>query len=700
MNNPSTDRIRNVAVLGHSGSGKTTLAEALLVRAGVVPRAGRVEDGTTVCDTEPEELKRTMSLSLALAPFEWKASDGEVYKINLLDTPGYGDFCGDVDAALSVADLAVVVVSAVDGVEVGTEAAWARCVAAGIPRMVFVNKEDKQRADFHRTLEQLRAAFGSGFVPLELPLGEEDSLHGIADVLTDQGFEYEPDGKHHTGTLPADVVDEEHRLHDELIEEIVSGDDEQLERYLAGDVPSAAELERTLAHELLEQLEFPVLCGSAVTGVGVDRLADFICELGPSPADRPTTVAAGTGDGAVTVEVPADTAAKPLAYVFKTVADQFVGQVSLFKVLSGTVAVDERLVSSVSGTEERMHGLFHLRGKDHLGTDRVVAGDIAAVAKLSDTGTGTTLAPRDTPVRVAPPDAPPAVFGLALRPVTQADDDKLSAALQRLLAEDPGLAVDRNEETGQTVLRGCGDTHVAVSLERLSRKFGVNVDTEDVRVPYRETILGTAEAEGKVKKQSGGHGQYAVANLRVSPMGRGDGTEFKNSVVGGTIPKQYIPAVQRGVEETMATGGVHGFPVVDVRVECYDGKYHSVDSSDMAFRSAAAQGLKEALQRAGSAVLEPISLLTVRVPDGYQGDVLGDLNARRGRVSGTSSIGDGNHEIVALVPAAEIQRYAVDLRSMTGGRGTFSAVHDHYDILPSHLESKIKKSDTNGAHHH
>ena len=285
-----------------------------------------------------------------------------------------------------------------------------------------------------------------------------------------------------------------------------------------------------------------------------------------------------------------------------------------------------------------------------------------------------------------------AVYGLALRPVTQSDDDKLSGALSRLLSEDPALVVDRNEETGQTVLRGTGDTHLSVALERLARKFGVNVETEDVRVPYRETIVGSAEAEGKIKKQSGGHGQFAVAQLRVSPTGRGDGSQFVNSIVGGTIPKQYIPAVQRGVEETMATGGVHGFPVVDVRVECYDGKYHSVDSSDMAFRSAAAHGLKEALAKAGAAVLEPVSVLTVTVPEGYQGDVLGDLNSRRGRVSGTSVLGNGNHEIVAFVPAAEIQRYAVDLRSMTGGRGTFVAVHDHYDLLPNHLIDKIKKA--------
>lgn len=698
MNSPSTDKIRNVAIVGHGGSGKTTLVEAMLLRAGVLARAGRVEDGTTVCDTEPEEAKRTMSLSLAVAPVEWKCDDGETYKINLVDTPGYADFSGDVDAALSVADLAVVVVSAVDGVEVGTEAVWSKCADRGLPRMVFVNKEDKPRADFHRVLDDLSAKLGSGFVALELPLGEEEQFHGVADVLTDQGFEYEPDGKHHAGPVPDDVASKYQRRHEELVEEIVAGDDEQLERYLAGEVPTTAELERTLAHEMLQGSEFPVLVGSATTGVGVDRLLDFICELGPSPADRPTTVLAGTGADGVEVEVAADAGGKALLYVFKTVADQFVGQVSMFKVLSGTIAPDDRLVNTTSGTEERLHGLFHLRGKEHLTADRLVAGDLAAVAKLSDTVTGATLAPKDSPVRVGALAPPPPVYGLALRPITQSDDDKLSGALTRLLSEDPALVVDRNEETGQTVLRGSGDTHLAVALERLARKFGVNVETEDVRVPYRETITGSAEAEGKIKKQSGGHGQFAVANLRVSPTGRGEGAEFVNSIVGGTIPKQYIPAVQRGVEETMATGGVHGFPVVDVRVECYDGKFHSVDSSDMAFRTAASHGLKEALAKAGAAVLEPISILTVNVPEGYQGDVLGDLNSRRGRVSGTSVLGNGHHEIVASVPAAEIQRYAVDLRSMTGGRGTFVAVHDHYDLLPAHLVDRLKKSLANGSH--
>jgi elongation factor G len=680
-----TQRIRNVVLVGHSGCGKTTLVEALLHRAGVTTRVGRVEDGTTVTGTDPEEVKRGMSLSLGIAPFEWKATDGETYKINLLDAPGYADFVGEEMAALSVADLAILVVSAVDGIEVGTELAWERCVAANIPRLIFVNKDDKPRANFHAVLSALQRQWGHGFVPLELPLGEEESLHGVADVLSDQAFEYDRDGQHHTAPLPTDIVEEEHRVHDELVEEIVSGDDDQLERYLSGDVPTTAELERTLAHEVLDRLEFPVLVGSALTGVGIDRLADFICEIGPAPADRPMSVVAGGEE----IEVPADSSAQPLAYVFKTMADQFVGQVSLCKVVSGTISVDDRLIASSSSAEERLHALFHMRGKDQLPCAKAVAGDIVAVAKLTNTTTGTTLAPRNMPVRVIGTVPAPPVFGLALKPLTQTDDDKLSGALHRLLAEDPGLRVDRNH-AHQTVLSGAGDTHLAVALERLARKFGVHVETEDVRVPYRETVVGTGDAEGKVKKQSGGHGQYAVANLRVSPLERGAGFEFVDSIVGGAIPRNYIPAVQKGIEEAMTTGGAHGFPVVDVRVECYDGKYHSVDSSDMAFKNAAATGFKEALGRAGAVVLEPISLLKVTIPSSYQGDVLADLTTRRGRVVGTSAGEHGEQEVSALVPTSEIIRYALDLRSITAGRGRFVAAHDHDEILPNNLLSKVK----------
>jgi elongation factor G len=683
-----TDRIRNVALVGHAGAGKTSLAEALLVRAGAVPRAGKVDDGTSLLDTEPESQKRHMSLSLSLAPFEWKATNGTTYKLNLLDTPGYLDFEGEVDAALSVADLALFVVSAVEGVEPQTEMIWRKVVRLGIPRMVFVNKEDKDRADFHSVLEQLRAAFGSGITPLELPLGEAGSLHGVADVLTEEAFDYEPGGTHHTEPMPADVADEEHALHDALLEEIVSGDDDQLERYLSGDVPSVAELERTLAHEVLDGVEVPVLLGSAASGVGIDRLADFLCEIGPSPADRPTRVTAGDHH----VPVTADSSAQPLAYVFKTIADPYMGQLSLFKVLSGTVRADDKLLNSTSGAEERLHGLFVLRGKEQEPVTEVAAGDIAAVAKLAATHTGDTLTPKGSPVKVEPPEQPMPQYAVAVVPHTQADDDKMGNALARLQAEDPSLFVDRVEETNQTIVRGHGDMHVAVAIERMARKFGVNVDTGDVRIAYRETVSSNATAEGKLKKQSGGHGQYAVVNLRVAPLGRGEGFHFKDATVGGSIPRNYIPAIQTGVEDTMARGGVHGFTVVDVQVEVYDGKFHSVDSSDMAFKTAASLGFREALAAAGVVVLEPISLLSVTVPGHYQGDVMGDITSRRGRVQGTESADHGESVVSALVPASELQRYAVDLRSMTGGRGRFTLQHSHYDMLPPNLVDKAKLS--------
>jgi elongation factor G len=706
MGTVSTSKIRNVALVGHSGSGKTTLAEALLLRAGAITRAGRVEDGSTVCDFEPEEIARGISLSVALAPFEWTAPDGETYKVNLLDTPGYADFVGGVDAAMSVADLVVVVVSAVDGLEAGAEMAWEQAAALGLPRMVFVTKEDKPRADFRRVLAQLHAVFGAGIVPLELPLGEQDAFHGIADVLSEHGLEYAADGHHHDEAMPADVVEEERRLHDELAEEIVSGDDDQLERYLSGDLPDARELERTLAHEIRDCVAFPVMVGSATTGVGVDRLADLLCELGPSPADRLRRVIVGAPDDGHELAIDVDPAGDPLAYVFRTVADPFVGQLSLFQVLSGTLTAEDHLVNTTTGVEERLHGLFHLRGKEHLPTERVVAGDLAAVSKLTASPTGTALARGTTPVRVVGLPPRPTPYGLALRPLTQSDDDKLSGALARLVAEDPTLRVDRiggaGSAHGQTVLRGAGDIHLAVALERLARKFGVNVATDDVQVAYRETIAGPAEAEGKIKKQSGGHGQFAVAQLRVSPLPRGAGFEFVDSVVGGAIPRNYVPAVERGVTESMATGGLHGFPVVDVRVECYDGKYHSVDSSDMAFRTAAAHGLREALIAAGTVILEPVSAVTITMPAAYQGDVLGDLSSRRARIVSTAALDDGHHEIHALVPEAELARYVLDLRSLTGGRGTFTADHHHDDVVPTHLVERAMGGSVAGgarAHH-
>lgn len=674
-----TDRIRNVVLLGHHGAGTTTLAEALLARAGVVNRTGSVDAGTSLLDTDPESVQRRMSLSLAVAPFPWTGPDGREYRINLIDTPGSADFAGAAEAAMTVADLAVFVISAVDGVQVQTEQLWRRAVARGLPRMVFVTKEDRERADFHAVLDQLTERFGVGFAPLELPIGEARTLHGVADVLSEVAFEYDEDGTHHTVPMPADLVDEEHRLHEAVVEEIVSGDDEQLERYLAGEVPTAAELERTLRHEVLDQLEFPVLLGSAITGVGIDRLADQLVELGPSPADRPVRVEAGDA----VVSVSADPDAEPLAFVFHTIADAFVGQLSVFKVLSGRIRVDERLVNVREGSDERLHSLMVLRGKEQIPVTEVVAGDIAAVSRLSSVRTFDTLAPTGTPVRVPPPTMPTPHYAVGIVASTPSDEDKLGTALPRVQAEDPVLAVERHAETAQTVLRAMGETHVAVTLERLARMFGVSVETEPVRIAYRETISGRAEAEGKVKKQSGGHGQYAVVQLRVSPLPRGSGLEFVDSIVGGAIPRNYVAAVERGVEEAMVEGGPNGHPIVDIRVECVDGKHHSVDSSEMAFRTAAGIGLRAAMAAAGTVVLEPISLVRVTVPAAIQGDVMGDLTARRGRLLGTETAVDGHHVILAHVPAAELRTYAADLRSITGGQGDFTVEHAQYDVRPS-----------------
>ena len=677
----SSEKIRNVALVGHGGAGKTTLAEALLHRAGTINRVGRVEDGTTVCDHDPEEQSRGLSLSLAIAPFEWKG-----HKVNLIDTPGYADFVGDVASALSVVDLAVFVVSAVDGVEVQTEAIWRLAAHLGVPRMIFINKLDRERASFERTLDQLRDRLGAGVAPLELPIGSEADFRGIADLLTDTAHLYDQ-GVPRTEPIPDDMADLEHQVRDNLVEGIVVADDALLERYLEGDVPSVDQLEHALTLGIETATVFPVVCGSATAEVGIDRLADFLVEIGPPPEDRPTKVIAGDAD----VEVPADPSGDPLAFVFKTIADPFVGQVSLLKVLSGTVRNDDHIVNSRSGADERMHGLFVVRGREHEPVDLLTAGDLGGVAKLAGTTTGDTLAPRGKPVVVPQIDQPPAVLAVAVVPKTQADDDKLATSLHRLQAEDPALVVDRDEETHQTILRGTGETHLSITLDRLQRKFGVNVDTEPVRVRYRDTITRAAEAEGKHKKQSGGHGQFAVATLRVEPLERGAGFEFVDKIVGGAISRSYIPAVQRGVEETMASGGVHGHPVVDIRVTLLDGKEHSVDSSEMAFRVAGRLALRAAMADAGPVVLEPIVRLDITVPSEQLGDVMGDLNARRGRVQGTEPADAGEQVIYAVVPESELLRYAIDLRSLTGGRGRFVAAHDHYDVVPAHLVESIRR---------
>ena len=662
-------KIRNVALVGHGGSGKTSLAEALLFVTGAIPRMGRTEDGNTVSDFDPEEARRGISVSMAMAPFEHEDT-----KVNVLDTPGYADFVGDVAAALRAADLAVFVVSAVEGVEVQTEMAWRLAEQAKIPRGVFVNKLDRERASFSRTLDDLKAKFGAGVAPLELPIGEEGSFQGVVDLLTDTAVTYEgTTGKGAEGTIPDDMEGEEHSVHDALVEGIVVADDDLMERYLADESIEVKELEQALAKGIAEATVFPVLCGSATKLIGVDRLASFIVHEAPPPA------------------AASDGSAPPVAFVFKTIVDPYVGRVNLFKVLQGTIKSDASLLNNRTVSEERLHQLAVMRGKEQESTSEVPAGDIAAVAKLNDTSTGDVLGARGTDVEVDPFEPPKPVLPIAIRPKSKSDADKLANALHRLLDEDPALRLERNAETKQTLLWGMGETHLSIARERLHRKLGVEVETDDVEVAYRETITGSSEAEGKYKKQTGGHGQFGVAFVRVEPQERGAGFEFVDEIVGGAIPRQFIPAVEKGVIEAMENGGVFGYPVVDVKVTCFDGKYHSVDSSEMSFKMAGSIGFKEAMAKANPILLEPISELVVTAPEQYQGDLMGDLNSKRGRIQGSGAVGHGEMEIVAQVPTSEVLRYAIDLRSITAGRGRFEVSHSHYDPVPSHLVDRIAK---------
>ena len=669
-----SDQIRNVVLVGHSGSGKTALAEALLFAAGATTRAGTVEDGNTVTDFEPEEISRGSSVSLAMAPFMWNG-----HKINIIDTQGLSDFTGEMRAALRAADLALFLVSGVDGVEVQTEAAWRMAGDEGIARAIFVSKLDRERSSFARTVEQLKQIFGTAVAPLQVPIGAEANLSGVANLVGGKAYTYSGGPEATEGSFPDSVQTEAGSLRTALVEAVVETDDEMLEKYFEGIEPSGEQLIAGMHAGMVAGTAFPVLCGSATALIGIDRLARFIVEYGPRPSERPIpplTQGEHLPDSGV------------VAYVFKTMSDPYVGRISLFRVFRGDVDIDLDLENRRVGAKGRMHNVFTMRGKEHEDVKRVGDGDIAAVSKLERTLAGDTLATPGIGVTIAPMEMPKPTMSYAVFPRTQHDEEKLSTALARSVEDDPTLEVQRNAATNQTVLSGLGDAHLEVAIARLATRHGVEVDTALPKIPYRETIRGRADVEGKHKKQSGGRGQFGVAFVKFEPNAPGMGYEFINEVKGGSIPRQYIPAVDKGIKEALERGLAAGYPVVDIKASVYDGKYHSVDSDEMSFKMAGIMAVREAAPKLRVVLLEPVMKVTVRVPADLMGDVIGDLNSKRGKVLGMDSDG-GRRVVSAEVPLAEMQRYSIDLRSITHGRGSFEMELDHYEEAPPQEAQKV-----------
>ena len=674
--------IRNVLLVGHGGAGKTALLEAMLFTSGSLTRMGRVEDGNTVSDFEPEEVKKQISVSLAMAPVEWSG-----VKINVLDAPGYADFVGDVRSAIRAVDAVILVVSAVDGVEVQTEVAWELAVEAGLPRAILINKLDRERASFERTLNELVRSFGTQVAPLELPIGEEHDFRGVADLLARKAYTYDGGVTATEGEWPDDVASRADPFREKLMEAVAESDDALIEKYLEQGELDEKEIVHGVKEGFAAARIAPVLCGAATRPIGVDRLLQFIADEFPSPAERSSiTVRTKGGDEK---ERPADASQPLTAFVFKTVSDPYVGHITMFRVFSGKVRPDSSVYNATKATEERVGQLFALRGKEHDTVAEIPAGDIGAVAKLNHTTTGDTFSTKDDPVQLPPLELPEPLLAFAIVPKTKGDEDKLSTALARLREEDPTFRVERSDETHQTVMFGMGEAHLDVMSERMKRKFGVEVVTSPAKIAYRETIRAAGKGLGRHVKQTGGHGQYAVCNIEVEPLPRGEGFEFVDKIFGGAIPNQFIVSVEKGIVKTMQQGVISGNPMVDIRCTLTDGKFHPVDSSDMAFQIAGSLALKEAIDHTGVVLLEPIVEVEVLVPESYTGDIMGDLNSKRAKIAGMESAGAGKQRVKALVPQAEVAKYSIDLRSMTGGRGAFAMRFSHYEEVPAHLTEKI-----------
>ncbi|HEX2016779.1 MAG TPA: elongation factor G [Solirubrobacteraceae bacterium] len=674
----SADRIRNVALVGHRGAGKTSLHEALLYEAGAVNRLGSVADGSTVSDSDEDEQARQMSISAALSSFEWSER-----KINLLDTPGEPSFVADALGALRVCESAVFVVNAVMGVEVSTSRLWVRAAELDLARMIYVNMLDRERADFFRTLEALKSAFGPHVVATEIPIGLEHKMQGVIDLVDMCAYRYRA-GERASATevpIPDDLAERAQEYREKLMDEVAEVSDTLMERYLEGEEISHEEIVGALKEGTNHGRIFPVVCGVASANLGTNRLLDAIVEDLPSPVKH----------GPLQLEeitLEADEQRELFAYVFKTRADPFAGRINLFRVYQGIMRHDTQVLNTRAHAKERVGQLIVFEGKGTTHIDEFGPGDIGAVAKLKETRAGDWLAARDEPIVMPQIKLPAPVMAFAIEPKNKGDEDKVFTALRRLQEEDPTIDLHRDAQTGEQIVAGLSQIHVEVLVDRLKARFGAEVTLKPPRVPYQETVRRPAKAHGRHKKQSGGRGQFGDCHIEIEPLGLGGGFEFVNQIKGGVIPTSFIPAVQKGVVEAMGAGVVAGYPVKDVRVRLVDGSYHTVDSSEIAFKLAGAQAMRQALEQASPVLLEPIMLVTLSVPEDTVGDVIGDLNSRRGRPQGMEPSGTLT-EIKAEVPMAEMLAYAPDLRSITGGQGDYTMEFVRYEEVPAHLAQKV-----------
>ncbi len=662
MKSYQTSQLRNIGIFAHGGAGKTSLVESMLFNTGAINRLGRVEDGTTTSDYHPEEIKKQVTIHTSLVPCEWNN-----VKLNLLDSPGFSDFIGDVQGVLRVVDNALFMVCAVAGVEVQTELIWDMANEAGLPKVIFINKMDRENANFEKVLGEIEQQLPGSFVPVQIPIGAAETFSGYVDVIAQKAYSYKDKGELSEIPVPDDLADALEVYREKLVESSAEMDDEALEKYLNGDELTEEEIINGLKAGIREGKVVPILCGSATKNLGVKQLMDFMAEF---------------------YRVPEDKSGEPLsALVFKTLVDPFVGKMNFVRVFSGTLKADTPLYNVTKEKAEKIGQVLYVRGKHQENTTQVPCGDIAVLVKLQDTNTNDSLGVKEKPVKLDPVVFPVPTFTVAIEPKSKGDEDKLGNAISRTLEEDPVLKVEKNVETHQTLLTGMGEMHLDITLDKLKRKFGVDIITKDVRVPYRETIRGTVKVEGKHKKQTGGHGQYGHCWLRIEPLAEGD-FEFGEEIFGGSVPRQYIPAVEKGVREAMADGVIAGYPVTNVKVVVYDGSYHNVDSSEMAFKIAAAQAFKKGAQQAKPTLLEPIADVEVKVPENYTGDIISDFNTKRGRIQGMEP-GEKLTTIKAQVPMSEMYRYAIDLKSMTQGRGSFIMEFSHYEEVPAQLADKI-----------